>query len=167
MTAFVFPLCLLLTAGWLGASESLPEFEDYPVTERLEGDPAAVDLSSDPNARTFRTRLRRAAAAGPDFAGIYAMAYWGCGMGCTMFAVIDLRSGKVMFPEDNVFHFTGFPKEFIDTGGDKIEYRLDSSLLIINGQQDPAEGPGSYYYQMKDGELTLIESVLWPRTQDN
>jgi len=72
-----------------------PQFEDYPAVEEFRGKPALVDLSSHPNARTFRTRLREGAKQGTNFAGHYALVWWGCGNECQQALVIDLRTGIV------------------------------------------------------------------------
>lgn len=75
--------------------ENPPRFEDFPVVEEFHGKPAWVDLSSHPSARTFRTRLRDGAKKGPNFAGHYALVFWGCGNECQASLVIDLCTGKV------------------------------------------------------------------------
>ncbi|MEQ9000127.1 MAG: hypothetical protein RID53_26900 [Coleofasciculus sp. B1-GNL1-01] len=46
---------------------SPPDFNDYPATESFSGNPAPVDLSSDPDARRFRTVLREGAQTTEDF----------------------------------------------------------------------------------------------------
>ena len=43
----------------------------------------------------FRTRLTDAAKGGVNFAGHYALAQFGCGMGCTQGYMIDLTNGQV------------------------------------------------------------------------
>jgi len=55
---------------------------------------------------------------GPDFAGKFAIAKWGCGSSCLMFAVTDVESGLVVA--------YGPQTEF------GIEYSLDSTLLVTN-----------------------------------
>jgi hypothetical protein len=103
----VIAICLALSGTSLlaqvGKSSKLsnscknrhPQFEDYPVTEEFRGQAASVDLSSHPNAQTFRTRLREGAKQGVNFAGYYALVWWGCGNECQQTLVIDLRTGTV------------------------------------------------------------------------
>ena len=37
---------------------------------------------------------------GPNYAGHYRVVVWGCGTSCAMFAVVDLRNGKVITTRD-------------------------------------------------------------------
>ena len=94
--------CLPLTVED-GARFHPPEFADYPVTEDLRGRPAPVDLASHPLAARFRTRLREAADTGPNFAGYYTIASWGCGSGCIQYAIVNARDGGVSFPPEIEF----------------------------------------------------------------
>ena len=88
-----------------------PRFEDYSVREVFHGAPTAPDLSA-PWARLYRTRIRNAAlnndgffrgskyvqASGPNFAGHYRVANWGCGAGCLIMVIIDLETRQVHPP---------------------------------------------------------------------
>ena len=74
-----------------------PPFEQYPVN-RMRGTPAKADITSRPWPRRFRTMLRLQAPTGPNFAGHYTIAGWGCGSSCLQFAVIDAITGKVYVP---------------------------------------------------------------------
>src|SRR5947207_13114274 len=49
-------------------NERLPRFEHYPVAETYKGPPAPAKLRR-PGDRLFRTRIREAAAKGPNCAG--------------------------------------------------------------------------------------------------
>lgn len=80
-----------------GAAHAQPRFADYPAKVTYSGKPAPVDLASHRDARRFRTRLRRGAARGPNFAGAYTVVTWGCGTACQMIAVVAARNGKVAF----------------------------------------------------------------------
>lgn len=51
-------------------------------------------------ARRYRTVLLKGAAEGANFAGHYSIVGWGCGTSCVQFAVVDLESGQVIFPDD-------------------------------------------------------------------
>lgn len=75
-----------------------PRFTRYLVPKERIAHPARPDLRGG-DARLFRTRLREAAQEGPNFAGHYTIASWGCGTGCLNFAVIDLKTGRVAFDE--------------------------------------------------------------------
>lgn len=78
----------------LGSGQTpAPRFEDYPTTGVYKGKNTPLALTRDD--RTYRTRLREAAAEKPNFAGHYILAAWGCGAECVMGAVIDANTGRV------------------------------------------------------------------------
>jgi len=83
VTAIV--LSLLVTSPSF-AQNRVPRFKDYPVSERYSGQNAPLVLKRDD--MRFRTRLREAAKAKPNFAGHYILTAWGCGAQCLMGAVI-------------------------------------------------------------------------------
>jgi len=129
-----------------------PQFEDFPVHHIYRGKPAPIDFNSNPQARTFRTRLKEAAAGGPDFAGHYRVAEWGCGSNCQDFTFIDSKTGAVLDGVD------------ADRGAD---YQLDSELFIENPangpdalayEDDPVDSIPVIYYVMRDGKLRPIYS---------
>src|SRR5215472_4297169 len=70
------------------------KFEDYAASADFKGKPAAPILATKGD-RMFRTQIRDAARKGPNFAGHYTIAEWGCGSGCVSLAVVDAVSGKV------------------------------------------------------------------------
>jgi hypothetical protein len=139
-----------------------PRFEDYPVTDIFKGTPAAPTLST-AQARRFRTQLRMNAAQGPDFAGHFKLARWGCGAGCTFVAVIDSMTGEVYFP----------PVSFADATKDvgssiqivchhASDYQIDSELFIIEGATSGGK-VGTHYYRWHDRKMTLVhfEPECW------
>ncbi len=85
-------ICALMASGW--AQTRFPSFEEYRVKEVFNGTPAPPQLVH-PIDRLFRTRIRQSAAKGPNFAGSYTIAEWGCGSGCISAAVVDARDGTV------------------------------------------------------------------------
>ena len=109
-----------------------PAFDQYPA--QVDGQKSiAVDLSSHPRARTFRTVLREASRKGPNFAGHFSLAEWGCGTNCSEVAIIDARNGRVYFPPQlqGIGDFWGGP-ERSDTP--RLEFRLNSALLAVAGR---------------------------------
>ena len=97
--------------------------------------------------------MRYAAARGPQFAGQYAVASWGCGTSCQFHAIIDVKSGAVYMTD-------------LQTALG-VEYRIDSRLFIKNrpelARQWCMEGaalePTSWYYEWTGSQLRLIDSV--------
>jgi len=98
------------------------EFEDYAVTDIYRGAPKAVDFSSYPEAAQFKTAISTAVARGANFAGRYAMAEWGCGTSCQDHALVDVATGQIII--------YGLPSFY------GVEYRSNSSLLIVNPQDN-------------------------------
>ena len=137
------------------AAAEAPRFEDYPVADRFKAKPASPILSS-PRAQKFRTVLRRAAASGPNFAGHFTLARWGCGAGCVSWAIIDARSGAVWFAPFQVWDArTIGDAELVHHS---IDFELDSELIVANGARN-GEGAGTYYYRWHRGLLSLIHSI--------
>src|SRR5450432_4443827 len=90
----VLAFLLILTATTHPQPSKLPTFAQYPAVETYKGKPAPPVLQT-ANQRRFRTMIREGAAKGPNFAGRYTIADWGCGAGCVSIAVIDAKDGKV------------------------------------------------------------------------
>ncbi len=122
-----------------------PSFKDYPVKDIYKGKPAPVDLSSHPEARKFRDRLRYGAKQGPNFAGHFTVVEWGCGSPCQNFAIVNAKTGKVYM--SNIATSFG------------TKYQLNSNLLILD-PDIPPETNGIYgkttYYVWKNGKLRKL-----------
>lgn len=137
--------------------QPLPRFEDYTVPrERIR--PVAVELASAPDARKYRTVIRDAASRGPNFAGHFTVAQWGCGSPCKTFAIISARTGHVWMPAMWV--------------GLGVSVRPDSRLLVVDGPEfwsdawasgppgAPADMPlFAYYFVWRNEQLQLIDST--------
>ena len=119
-----------------------PEFKDFPVQAIHQGAPAAVDLTSHPQARMYRTQLRRQALKGPDFAGHYTVAEWGCGSNCQSHMIVDAKTGRV---------YSGLGSER------GISIRLDSNLLIA----DPPMGPSGFAYPDNPTDSLPVRYYVW------
>jgi hypothetical protein len=122
----------------------------YPAGAPYKGKPAAVDLFSHKDARTYRTVLREKAQEGPNFAGHMTVVEIGCGSSCVMVLLVDARDGRVHLGPD-VFPTIG------------VEYRLDSRLLVTNPPEAVSkyEGPAyrsqTAYYLWSNGRLTEVK----------
>jgi hypothetical protein len=159
-------LALLLTAMTLSVAASaqgkLPKFNAYPATvEKARA--KKIDFRHSPGAGTFRTRLTEALREGTDFAGHYKIAGWGCGTGCISGAVIDMRTGRVYFPEEfyalSVGWFTG------EYESEPLKYKANSRMLILSGipGRENDDGPeqqwGDYYYEWKNNRFRRLKFV--------
>jgi hypothetical protein len=156
------PAVLLLTL--LAQSQEvhpLPKFADYPVATAFRGTPAAPKFAT-PGQRQFRTAIRDATAKGPNFAGHYRIAEWGCGTGCVQIAVVDVQTGEVYdgpfgaLP-NGAISFDAYPA---DQSG--ISYRLDSSLLVIRGCPNEKDCAG-YYYLWSENRFKQLTKTQLPR----
>jgi hypothetical protein len=163
----------------------LPRFEDYPVKDIFTGSPAQPILTT-PKQREYRTRIRQGVTKGwgvkdgatgtelgkpgPNFAGHYALITWGCGAPCLMAAIVDLQSGTVFYPPITGFGI-GKPNfalpmltpEFAVSRNPSLEYRVDSSLLIIKATPWQTEKHPSYayYFLMEGNQWRLLRQVQY------
>lgn len=129
-----FIVIFVFVPSFVAQPSRVPVYSQYPsVISRSK--PKRPSLSSHKNARLFRTNLRNAAKKGVNFAGNYALTYWGCGASCGVGAIINLRTGNVYFPKqlDGIWAL-GWPENDAPFG-----YRKNSRLLILNGYL-----PGDY-----------------------
>jgi hypothetical protein len=134
-------------------------FSEFPAREPARVASAKLRIDS-PDARLYRTRLRYALAHGPNFAGHYVLAAWACGALCTMFGIIDAKTGRVFFDPD-----------LRDVSGDQVgddpkddppslRFRLDSRLLIVLGAPNEDESrEGVSFYRWTGAKLALLRFV--------
>jgi len=123
-----------------------PKFSDYAVRPATIARPAPVALAGR-EARRYRTMLREAAKAGPNFAGHYTIAGWGCGTSCLDWGIVDALTGKVTFdatlrvletPAGDWANYEALTKSYAASGANKgdfdlLLFRRDSSLLVMLG----------------------------------
>jgi hypothetical protein len=143
----------------------IPMFEDYPITSIFRGEPALPIFAKGQGG--FSTQIKEGARKGPNFAGHFTIAQWGCGSGCISFAIVDAVSGQLNYPIP--FVGLGIPYMGTATGRDYkgLEYRLDSSLLIADGcpeDEDSTDADfemncGTRYYKWEANRFVLIQTV--------
>ncbi len=129
-----------------------PRFESFQVSESLTAPASAVQFASNRGARAYRTVLTEASKTGPNFAGHYTVAYWGCGSPCGRFAIIDAQTGKVFMSDVSA----AIPPLV----------RRNSRLLIVDatssGRADTIGHPMLpyiFYYEWVDDTLVLRDSL--------
>ncbi len=146
-------LVILIIPALAGASvaqKKEPRFDDFPVAGRSSGKPSRLNLSSHAQARMFRTMLRDVAKKGANFAGHYAIGYWGCGTECLRIGIVNLRTGQA------------YVSPFYASVG--VAYRADSRLLIVAPQEQIRELYGDdapeylhpRYYVLRGNKLVLV-----------
>jgi hypothetical protein len=125
----VTSLFLFLGLTAFSQPSRVPAFSDYQVPVS-KSRPKAPDLKSHKKARLFRTSLRNATKDGVNFAGHFALTYWGCGSSCGVGAIVNLKTGAVFFPDQlNGVWAQDWP------GSDSIPFgfRKNSRLLVLHG----------------------------------
>lgn len=135
------------------AAADVPQFRNYPVTV-YSGPVSPPDLSSHPNARTYRTRLRNAAKGQVNFAGEFILTYWGCGTTCVDGAILNARSGQVYFLPHSLCCWGD-----VDEGFKPIEIRRYSRLIVLAGLKDEEEPMGAHFYEFRDGAFRFIKTI--------
>lgn len=158
--------CRLVTSADL-ADAKAPTFASYRVTVPEVSSTPKLDLKSNPIARTYRTVLGQEIARGPNFAGHYRVAIWGCGSSCAMFAVVNLNTGRVITPNGfqatGTVHFDVDDKKFFrgsQSEDEVIGFRKDSGLLVILGDLDDDESrEGAFYFVLENEHLRLVHST--------
>ena len=137
------------------AQTGVPRFSDYPVRERFQGKTAPVVLTR--AARMYRTRLKEAAQGKPNFAGHFIVTTWGCGTECIEGAIIDARTGHVfMLP----FTLCCWAPGNVDDNFKPVDYRLNSSLIILSGARDEKDGDyAARAYRFQNSRLVLLKTI--------
>src|ERR1035437_10132549 len=155
----VMASCLLVVQA--EAQVRIPRFDQYPVKvekPRIN----KIDFRRNRDAGTFRTRLAEGLAGGVNFVGRYVVVTWGCGTGCTNGAIIDTRTGRVLWPGE----FYNIDASYGDGYADPIlEYKKNSRLFIFHGIPGPpdedAKTPpsGDYYYEWRNNGFRRLKFV--------
>ena len=159
------PDCWYITATDLVDAKA-PSFETYRVIREQVAFPK-LNLASNPIGRKYRTVLRLAIKEGPNYAGHYRLVYWGCGTSCAMFAIVNLKTGRVITPEDfsEVVGVRFYTDEFLpntDSDGWGFRHKADSKLLVVTGAllSETESKEGAFYFVLKDEQLRLIYSTV-------
>ncbi len=154
LTALVLLSCADVTATVQEKERAWAlKFDDYAVTEVFHGRPARPFLSTRAQ-RRFRNVVRKSAAQGPNFAGHFTIAAWGCGSGCVSAAVIDAITGGVY---NMPFKTLSLP---VPADGKDRDYRgpvyqFNSRLFIADGCPEE-KNCATYYYEWQDHRFKLL-----------
>jgi len=103
--------------------ELIKQMELIPV-KKFDGKLAKVDFLTNPDAKSFYTSITTQASEGPNFAGHFNFASWGCGTDCVGFAVVDSNTGKIV-------RYVPF-----DEDGNSYSYDINSRILVLNPKKD-------------------------------
>jgi hypothetical protein len=151
--------------GKLGTQEGAPRFADYPAPRRA-GHYVAPQLTSR-QVVAHRSTLGAEAANGPNFAGNYTIAAWGCGYSCSAAAVINLTNGRVAFPDELGRISTRYVRDWVSDRPLRyrgMRFNPNSRLLIVIGTAIGDETDESaVYYEWTGAGLRQLAVI--PRTR--
>jgi hypothetical protein len=161
----VFTLCFSISSVGQRAPE--PAFSSYKVPVE-KATAKSINFKNDSAARTFKTRLSEALKEGVNFAGHYIVAGWGCGTGCISGAIIDARTGNVVWPIE--LYSLGVWYEGNSYVDEPVAYRKNSRLLIISGSPGVLDGQkdkpnGKYFYEWRGNALHQIKFIPFKSAQ--
>lgn len=149
-------LFVALLIVWCGGSHAqAPGFSTFPVSTIYSDTPHAPRLDTK-QARLFRTVLSAQASRGPNFAGHFTVALWGCGAACVSWAILDAKTGAVWMAPFTVS--TGSCTGTAEYCGPSIDYQLNSELLVIRGSLHE-EQAGLFYFRWHDGKLVPVRAA--------
>jgi hypothetical protein len=141
-----------------------PRFEDYAAPTGSDK-VAPLDLRSHPLARKFRTLIRQQLRdEGINFAGHYTLATMGCGTGCSIVAIVDVRNGRAYFPKE-LDGWTSIVGDYDPPEGEDVRtFRASSRLLRAVGRpnigragEERHGASGIYYYEWTNRRLRLVK----------
>lgn len=112
----------LLLAGVLAGGPAFagwdpPTFDEYPVKKIFTGKPVKPVLKKGALGWNLRTRIRKQAKAGPNFAGEWTLVSVGAGTSVQVNLLVNARTGRVVSAPQSRFG---------------VIVRLNSRLLIVN-----------------------------------
>ncbi|RLL50793.1 hypothetical protein D8Y20_10940 [Mariprofundus sp. EBB-1] len=144
-------LLLITTACSAPAQQvgALPQFSQYPAIEIYSAPAVAVTLNGEPN--IFRTRLKNAAKQSVNFAGEYVLTTWGCGASCIYGAVVNLKTGEVVFLPAS-FHVGLLESE-------PLRFHSNSRLLVMRGALSEGGEHAAHYYEYTGGKFMHLKTV--------
>jgi hypothetical protein len=155
--------CYPITANDLKRADA-PRFKQFPATG-LVSKAAPADINGSPQARMYRTVLRRGTSEAPNFAGYYTIVAWGCGSSCMTFAIVNRKTGHVLFPEQ-ISSISGVHLNADDFLADAnaiswgLRFRSDSRLLVLVGDINEDDNrEGAFYYLIENDHLKPVFST--------
>jgi ATP-dependent protease ClpP protease subunit len=134
-------------------SPAVPQFRDYPASAVSVARRAPVDLSSS-QARTYRTRLRRAAEQEPNFAGHHVLTTWGCGTTCVTGAAVNLRTGGVVFLPASTCCWGA-----VDSAFRPVEFRRHSRLVVLAGLLNERGTMGAHFFEFTGERFVFLTTI--------
>jgi hypothetical protein len=166
-------VCILLVAALTAGAQTETQtvgntgewsFQKYPAKLDFRGEPAAPLLVTQVE-HNFRTQIRMQARRGPNFAGHFTVAEFGCGAPCLAFVIINASSGTIYdkIPSVGCANDQGLEA--------RLDFKLESRLIAATGASEAPASPGekgtvcgTNYYLWDGKRLTLVHFEPWPKT---
>ncbi len=119
---------------------NLPKFEDFPAKKIYGGNSAKINFAKHPGAEEFEKTggasgayeglIGGEVAKGPNFNDHYRIIKWSCGSSCVAAMIVDVATGEIIYSpfindKNNRPDFSPWKN---------LDYRVDSSLLVVNGK---------------------------------
>ena len=140
-----------ISAGEARATKPQPTFSAFPAEVAQHPGRVAEPRFETPAARRYRTVITQESRQGPNFAGHYRLAVWGCGTDCRGFAIFDLLTGTV-YIDRKIETVVGV----MGNDDPRLDFRPDSTLFVISGQINEAEGSEAKYFYKWDGKRLVL-----------
>jgi hypothetical protein len=151
-------LLVMLVATAEAQNTNQWSFEHYPAVANLKSTPVKPLLRTHHD-RDFRTQISTQSRNGPNFAGYFTIAKWGCGSPCTDFVIINMRTGTVYDPvQPVVVPVACADQNRADAG---VRFELRSRLIVATGFSNKL-GCGDNYLEWDGEKLKLIHFEPWP-----
>lgn len=150
-------LCLAAACGGPPKHDGPPAFDDYKVTKYTGPSATSLQLADTGRDTAWRAPLTPFLGAPVTFAGHLVAAAAACGENCSMFAIIDLKDGRV-YRDTRLNPFCA-----------SFETRPTSALLIATPTPLPpgvasSDCPDTTgYYQWTGDTLKLLDAVAGGR----
>jgi len=133
-------------------------FQHYPVVEDFKGSPAKPLLVT-PHERSLRTQILDQAGEGPNFAGHFTIAHWGCGSPCVGFFIINERTGTIYDPH---FAVACADNNQMDSS---LDFNLNSRLIVATRFSDKF-GCGTDFLEWDGKRLKSVYFEPWSSTSE-
>lgn len=151
--SFVLSVTLAVTASLAIAESKGPaDFSQFAIEAKRFHKTKRLNMKV-AFARRYKTLLAKELKLGPNFAGRFRIAQIGCGPGCSRIAVVSCQTGYAYNPKLTIEQAT----EDLTRLGERIEFRKDSSLVILRGCiNESADRCGTSRYAWKGNHFDLV-----------
>ena len=132
----------------------IPKFSDFRVN--LKASYPQTKLNTDSKlTKRFKTMLSSYLDAGPNFAGEYALASWGCGSSCLRHAIINVQNGRTFWPKEIEATFN-----LLSCSKDTLYFQSASKLLIVNKKHEDDQIEQTYMIWEKSRFKLVTKRVI-------